>query len=594
MGRGWVGRFGAHLMRREPLKAGSRVGASMASGGAPRVLQDGTERTHGRTALRNNVAAAVALAGAVRSTLGPHGLDKMLVDDDGGVLLTNDGVTVLTTAAVEHPTAKLLISGSQAQDRVARDGTTTSIVLCAELLQNALELVERGVHPVLITEGYQQASVLAEAALDDIARPLGEDRMERAVLTALDGKGDTQLQRTLTTLAIEAARHIAVTDEDGTVTADPTMVKTIADQGGVARDSTLVHGLVLAKRRRDLAVPLPEGGGRIALIDGSLQKRDLTWTSSLKVEQAGAYTAFLDRERAEVTRATQAVIETGASVVICREAIDDDAARLLSKAGVVCYRRMERADLELVARATGATLVDTPEHLTSEALGDFTSLSERRWHGTWHMVLEGAETGGATLVIRGTSGERQAEAERAFGDALGVACGLLEDDRVLPGGGASAMAVAQRLREAAPGVDGRQQLAVEAFAAALESLPGLLAQNAGRDAIDEVLGLAAAQTKARMDATTDEARAAADWIGLDLHQKAPTDMAAAGVLDPRRVTRQAWIGAVEGAVSVLRIDDLVWARQDPTMPDWQDEEDLAQMEERQAAMGSDAGFAPGA
>ena len=546
------------------LKAGAWVGGTV-----PMVNQehesllDDTKRVEGHSALRDNVAAANALADAVRSTLGPRGLDKLLVGEDGENLVTNDGVTVLETAQVEHPTAKMLISAASAQDRQALDGTTTTVLLTAELLQNGLELVERGVHPAVICAGWNMAQERAAADLLELARaPSGDDDMLQAVRTALAGKIDEGVRETLSHLAVHAARAIA-SEEGGDVRADPSLVKVINDVGGGGRDTRLVPGLVLPKERIHPDMPQQREAGRIILFDGSLERRGLDIQANLKVTQTGMLAELHESERADLSRRVQALIDVGIDVLIVRDGVDDEARSMLNDAGITAYRRVEKPELDLLSRATGALMVHDVNNIRDDDIGEFSSLTEENWHGVNHLIIEGSAERGQTLVVRGTSDTRLEEMGRAFNDALGVACGLLEEPSLLPGGGATQVALARRLRAHARSIPGREQLAVEAFAAALEAVPRTLAENAGLQPVDELIRLNAAQSSAENDG---------DWIGLDLFAGEPRSMQEAGITEPLRVTRTTLEGATEAAISVLRIDDVLWAKQDPTEPDWQDEQ----------------------
>ncbi len=542
-----------------------------------RILQD-TERTSGREALRNNITAAVALADAIRSTLGPRGLDKMLVAADGKVEVTNDGVTVLEAAKVEHPTAKMLISTSSAQDDVAHDGTTSTILLMAEMLVNGLEWIDRGVHPVVIQNGYRLASEWSREALDDLSRP-ATDRatQQRVVMTSLAGKTNETARALLSSLAVEAAHAVAevsgvgngegtggVAESDGgsLKTADPAHVKRIGARGGSASDSHLVNGLMLAKRRLDKRTPATGGKGRIMLLDGGISPRSPAIGARIKVTDPGALARFLAKERGDMQQRVDAVAALDCDLLVVRDGIDDDAISMLREAGIVTYRRVERDDLDLLARATGASLVRDPLRATEADLGDYESRSESKIDDIEHVTILGSKAAGQTLLMRGSTETLISEMQRSFEDAIGVACGLIEEPRIVPGGGATWIALARNLRRRAPEASGREQLAVEAYAAALEVIPRVLAENAGLDPLEMLLA-----TSAKQSAEQD------GWLGLDLDARTSADMAAAGVIEPIRIARQALAGATESAISVLRIDDVLWAQQDAQEPDWNTDAD---------------------
>ncbi len=526
------------------------------------ILQD-TDRSSGRDALRNNVSAAVALADAVRSTLGPRGLDKMLVDADGSIDVTNDGVTVLEAARVEHPTARMLIQTSSAQDDVAHDGTTSAVLLTAELLVNALEWIDRGVHPAVVQSGFQQAAAWSREELNSISRDASDRILQTEVVrTSLAGKVNDTAREVLSTLAVDAAHAIATTVDEDETTCNPSDVKRVGVRGGSARDSRLIEGLLLAKKRLDQRTPDSGGAGRILLIDGGLDKRTTSIDAKIKVTDVGALQRFHDRERADLQAQVDAIAALGCDLLVVRDGVDDDAIAPLRKAGIVCYRRFERADLELLSRATGAKLIRNPIRATTDDLGDYASRSEERIDEIEHVTIIGSRNRGRTLLVRGSTETLIAEMQRGFDDAIGVACGLVEEPWIVAGGGATWIALARHLRKRAPEANGREQLAVEAYAAALESIPRILAENAGLDPLEILLATSAAQS------VGDD-----PWLGLDLNAGSPSDMADAGVVEPVRIARQALAGATEAAISVLRIDDILWAKQDAQTPDWQTNED---------------------
>ncbi|MCH2637118.1 MAG: hypothetical protein MKZ56_01950 [Candidatus Thalassarchaeum sp.] len=518
-----------------------------------RVLE-GTERVEGRTALRDNVAAAIALADAVRSTLGPKGLDKLLVGSDGSALVTNDGVTVLETAKVEHPTAKMLISTSRAQDDEVRDGTTSTVVLTAELLVNALELVDRGVHPTVISSGYRMCEPVIEQALKEIAKPTDQQASLSSVRTCLAGKGDVGLQSTLAELAHSAAQ------ETGTGEVDH--VRVLTERSGSIKDSELIPGIVLVKARVHREMELKPNGGRILILDGGLENRKPEIEASLKITNTGAIEAFHARERAGLQARIDSLTAANIDCLVARDGIEEEAHAMLAAAGILAYRRVERPEIEHLCRATGARPVFDFEDIQDEDVGQFKAIREEKWHGVEHTIFEGSSSQGVTVVIRGSTDLRLEEAQRAFDDALGVACQLIREPHLLPGGGATHIALARRLRRHAETIPGREQMAIEGFAAALESIPRILATNAGMDPLDELLRATAAQ-----------ADADSDWQGLDVNTGNTTDMSEASITEPLSVTRHAIAGATEAAISVLRIDDVLWAKQDAQEPDWRDDED---------------------
>ena len=527
------------------FKVGYRVARSMAE----ETILESTERTSGREALRKNVQAAIALAGAIRSTLGPKGLDKLLVDDQGETLVTNDGVTVLETARVEHPVAKMIISASSTQDRVARDGTTTTVVICAEMLRNAWQLVRQGVHPAIIARGYALAENFALSALDELVINANTEQIESAIETSLAGKLDKGMERHLANISLQAGETIL---SEGR--ADPTRVKIIKQTGGNMQESTLITGLALAKSRIHPEMKERGGPGSILILDGGIERRKPQFETKLNITSAGMVDAFRNAESKSILKQVENLVEIGCDLLVCKEGVDDEARQALSKHGILTYRRVEKKDLDLLSRACGANLVPDAGRASKEDLGAFIKTREELRGGVNHWILD-AEDSGATLIARGSTQSVLDEVERCFADGLGVACQLLEEPVLLPGAGATQVALGRRLRRYAETVPGREQLAIEAWADALESIPRALAANAGYDGIDSLLKLTAAHNDS------------GDYMGLDLNDGEAKDTISRGILEPKSITQQAISGATEAAISILRIDDVLWAQMDAQVPD---------------------------
>ena len=522
------------------------------------VALEDTDRIHGRTALVNNVKAASSLAGAIRSTLGPKGLDKMLVDGDGSALVTNDGVTVLEQANVEHPTARLLIDASSSQDRAARDGTTTTVLLVAEMLQNALELVRMGVHPSIIVNGYSIALEESLKEIEKVSRESDDKQKSQVVRTSLQGKGDSSVCGLIANLAIEAADSLV--DLEGGDDLERMVVKRLQIREGSVMDSTLVNGLMLLKSRVDSTSPENSDGGVVAIIDGGLEDAKLETDASIEVSSLGIMQEFHERSRENMQRQVSHLSSLGVDLLVVRDGIADEAITQLTKAGIVAYRRLERSDMDLLSRITGARQTRRVGDLGEGDLGAYSKRSEERIADVKHTLIEG-DGGGMTLVVRGSSPAVREEGIRIFDDAIGVSHRLNSRPGVLPGGGAIQSHLARHLRSFSQTQSGREQLAIEAYASALESIPRILAENAGRDPVEVILSLSADQMESGA------------WIGFDLQSGENCDMGEIGVLDTEFVVKHALSGATEAAIGVLRIDDVLWARTDPSTPDWGDEEE---------------------
>ena len=518
-----------------------------------RILEE-TDRTTGRDALRKNIQAAVALAGAVRSTLGPKGLDKLLVDDEGRSMVTNDGITVLESAKVEHPIAHMLIAARATQDQTVRDGTTTTVLLASEWLQNAWHLVVQGVHPATIARGFRMAESYCKDHIESLTFEATKEHVYAAAMTSLAGKLHTKMQSTISECAVEAAEAITMTS-NGNIVADPTRVKVITRCGPSLEQSKLITGLALPKKRAHVEMPSTLGAGSILLVDGGLELRSLSTDVQLNVTSTSALQSFRDAEQQRLLEQVNMLKKLDVTLLACREGIDDSTHAHLAEAGIKAFRRVAKSDLELLARGCGARLVPTIHQAKDADVGVFISSRCERWGDVDHWILE-TDEGGATFVASGSTETVVGEVERCFADALGVACRLKEDPKLIPGGGATYIALARRLRRYAETVPGREQLAIEAFADGLETIPRVLAENAGMDSIDTLLQIVSIQS------TESD-----DTIGLNVLTRQPENMREANIVEPSRVLEQAISGASEATIAVLRIDDVLWAKQEISVPD---------------------------
>lgn len=521
----------------------------MAKPMAEETILESTERTSGREALRKNVQAAIALAGAVRSTLGPKGLDKLLIDNQGRTLVTNDGVTVLENARVEHPVAKMIINTSSTQDKVARDGTSTTVVMCAEMLRNSWELVRQGIHPAIVARGFSQAEKFAIDVLREFSIDANEKQIRSAIQTSLSGKLDHAMEKHLCELSHKASR-IILSDKR----ADPTLVKITKQNGGAMTDTELITGLALAKSKIHPDMEERGGKGKILILDGGIEKKQPKFDAKLKISSTGMLDAFKKSESKLLRLQVENLVKIGCDLLACKDGVDDEARQMLLDHGIVVYRRVEKNDLDLISRACNANLVLDASRATEKDLGTFASTKEELRGGVNHWILNGTYSG-ATLIVRGSTDEVLSEVERCFADGLGVACQLQEEPVLLPGAGSTQVAIARRLRRYAESIPGREQMAIEAWADAIESIPRALAMNAGYDGTDCLLKLTAAQN---LDG---------DFMGLGLDKGEPINTITEGILEPIGITKQAISGATETAISILRIDDVLWAQMDAQLPE---------------------------
>ena len=514
------------------------------------ILKD-TARSKGRDALQKNIQAALALAEAIRSTLGPKGLDKLLIDDDGRTLVTNDGVTVLETAKVEHPVAKMMIGASSAQDRVAKDGTTSTVILAGEMLQNAWQLILQGIHPSTIARGFRKAEQLVLKSLEEISLKASDDMKKTVVKTSLAGKGHSSMQEAIADISLRAVNMIV---EDNNEVIDPTKIKLISQTGGRVEESSLIQGLMLPKKRISSEMPKDISSGKILLIDGGLEQRGLKSDLKLNVTDTGVLESFRQQERIMLKAQVDKLVDNGVNVLACKESIDDGIRDYLVKNNIQAFRRVSRNDLDLLARACNATLVNSINSSRIEDLGEFESSKNISLDGKDFWVVE-AVGKAATIIAKGSTVDIIGEVERCFDDSLGVSIQLIEDGDVVCGGGASYVALARKLRRYAETIPGREQLAVEAYADGIEVIIRVLAENAGIDPISSLIDVVAEQTN--LDS---------DNIGINLTTGKPDDMLKLGVLEPKGIIKQAIIGATEVSISILRIDDVLWAKQEIEAP----------------------------
>ena len=519
------------------------------------ILKD-TTRSNGREALQKNIQAAMALAEAIRSTLGPKGLDKLLIDDEGRTLVTNDGVTVLETAKVEHPVAKMMINASSTQDRVAKDGTTSTVILAGEMLQNAWQLILQGIHPSTIARGYRKSEQFILESLSEIVFDSDDEIKHAVVNTTLAGKGHNSMQEIIAKLSLEAAQIVA----ESNATVDISKIKLISQTGGKVEDSRVFRGLMLPKKRITSDMKKEVFEGKIALIDGGLEKNNVSTDLKLNVTTVGVLESFRQEERKMLKQMVDRLVDNNISVLACRESIDDDIKNYLTEQGIQAFRRVSRNDLNMLAKTCNASLVNSIMGLSENNIGEFISSKNITIDGKDFWVVEG-DGNAATIVAKASTVDVVGEVERCFDDSLGVSIQLIEDGKVVCGGGASYVALAKRLRRFAETIPGREQLAIEAYADAIEVIVRVLAENAGIDPISALLDVVAEQTNAN-----------SENIGINLSNGKPGNMVELGVLEPQGIIKQAIIGATEVAISILRIDDVLWAKQEMAMPELPDDE----------------------
>jgi thermosome len=511
------------------------------------ILKEGTQRTRGRTAQSNNIAAAKAVADAVRSTLGPKGMDKMLVDSIGDVVITNDGATILKEMDIEHPAAKMIIEVAKTQEQHCYDGTTSAVVLAGELLKRSEDLIEQNVHPTIICEGFRLAAEHAIQSLDQHGLPTGHDEkiLLEVAKTSLTGKSAGAVKAFLADICVRAVNAVGrVEDDERLVDLDD--IKVEKRQGGSIRDSTLVDGIILDKERVHAGMPRVVSDGRIALINSAIEVKKTEVDAKIQITDPNQLAAFLEEEQNYIRGLVETICATGANVVVCQKGIDDLAQHYFAKAGVFAIRRAKKSDMEALAKATGGRVVTTIDDLSDADLGHAARVEERKIGESDMTFLTGCpEAKSVSVLLRGGTEHVVDEIRRAFDDAVGVVAVAWEDGAVLTGGGSVLASLSRELRTYAEGVGGREQMAIEAFASALEIVPRTLAENAGLDPVTTIIDLRKAHADGQVHA------------GINVFEGGVADMLAGHVLEPVRVVEQAIQSATETATMILRIDDVI-------------------------------------
>ncbi len=509
------------------------------------VLSEESQRTSGKDAQSMNVTAGKAVAESVRTTLGPKGMDKMLVDSTGSVVVTNDGVTILDEMDIEHPAANMVVEVAQTQEDEVGDGTTTAVVIAGELLSKAEDLLDQDIHATILAQGYRQAAEEAKDTLEEIAIDVDADdteTLEGVASTAMTGKGAESAKGHLSSLVVQAVRSVADDDEIDT---DNVQVETVV--GGSIDESELIEGVVVGKERvHDNMPPLKEDAS-IALLDTAIEVPETELDTEVNVSDPDQLQQFLDQEEEQLREMVDSIADAGADVVICQKGIDDMAQHYLAEEGILAVRRAKNSDIQALSRATGGRVVSTIEDVTGEDLGFAGTVAERELDGDEKLFIEDVDDARAvTLVLRGGTEHVVDEVERAIEDALGVVASTLDDGKVLTGGGAPETALSLGLRDFADSVGGREQLAVEAFADAIDVVPRTLAENAGLDPIDSLVEL-----RSQHDAGNTTS-------GLDAEGGEVGNLEGTAV-EPLSVKTQAIESATEAAVMLLRIDDVIAA-----------------------------------
>ncbi|MFW5945419.1 MAG: thermosome subunit alpha [Candidatus Natronoplasma sp.] len=513
------------------------------------VMKEDTERESGKDAQKNNIQAAKALADAVRSTLGPKGMDKMLVDNLGDVVITNDGVSILNEIDIEHPAAKMLVEVADTQEEECGDGTTSAVVLAGELLKTAEERIDQ-LHPSIIANGYRIASQKASEILDDLKLEIDledEENLRNIASTAMTGKNVEINKEKLADITVDAVRHITEETDSGYV-ADIDNIK-IEKKAGASVDNTeLIEGMILDKERLHDNMPKDIEDAKIALLNTALEVQETEIDASIEITDPDQLEKFVNKEEESLKEMVEMIKSAGANVLLCQKGIDDLAQHYLAREGIFAIRRVKKSDMKKLARATGGSIVSNLKDLSSEDLGTAKRVHEKLISGSQMTFIEGTkEAKAVSLLLRGGTEHVVDELERAIEDAIKVVSVAIEDGAVLPGGGATEIELSNRLSDMAGSVEGREQIAFEEFAESLTVIPRTISENAGLDGIDVLMNLNTAHEKEGKETH-----------GVNVEDgEEPEDMVEKGIIEPYRVKNQAIKSATEAANMILRIDDVI-------------------------------------
>jgi thermosome len=536
--------------------------AETPSGGVPiLVLKEGTGRTTGKEVMKNNIMAAKIIADMVKTTLGPLGMDKMLVGNFGDVSITNDGATILKELDVQHPAAKMLVEVAKAQDNEVGDGTTTAVVLAGELLAKAESLLDKNIHPTVIISGYKKAGETAQDILDKLSIPVSiddEKRLIEVAITSLGSKGITAAKDHFAKLAVKAVKAVAE-PTDGKFKADIDLIKVLKKQGKGLDETEFVKGMVIDKEVVNPQMPKLVENAKIALLNAKLEIEKTEFDAKINIESPEQMKMFLDEEERIMREMVDQIAKSGATVLLSEKSIDDLVVHFLAKKGIMAVKSVSSSDMEKLAKATGGQIMASPKDLTAEVLGHAKTVEEVKIGDDKLLYIRECKNPKAvTIVIRGGTEHVIDEAERSLHDALCVVRNVVEDGKIVAGGGSPEAEVSKKLREFAVKVGGREQLAIEAFAEAVEAVPLTLAENAGLDPIDIMVALRAKHEDA--EGTN---------FGIDAASGKVKNMLELKVVEPLRVKLQVVKSATEAANMILKIDDLIASKgggKGPPMP----------------------------
>ena len=528
----------------------------MGMGNAPVIiLREGTKRDKGKDAQFNNIQAAMAISNAVKSSLGPRGMDKMLVDSVGDVVITNDGVTILKEMDVQHPAAKMLVEVAKTQDAEVGDGTTTSVILAGELLKKATDLIDANVHPTIITAGYRLANEKAQEVLKNVSMKVSiddDDLLKLIAQTAMISKQVNSSKEYFSNMVVDAVKTVVDKDKDGKYTVDLKNIQTVKKAGAKMEESYIVNGLIIDKEPVQPNMPKVVNDAKIALIDAPFEVKKTEIDAKIQITDPNQLSQFVAEEEKMLKDMVMKVKASGANVVFCQKGIDDLAQHFFAKEGIYACRRVKKSDMERLGRSTGANIINKISEIDPSDLGYAETVELKKVEEEEMTFITGVkEPKTVSVLVRGGTNHVADEVERSLVDAWSVVKVAIEDGMMVTGGGSTAMEIAMQLRDYAATVGGREQIAIEAFASAMESIPNTLAENAGLDPINIVIEMRKQHKEGKV------------YAGLNPYSGKVEDMKALNVIEPYRIGKQAINSATDAAVMILRIDDVIAARASP-------------------------------
>ena len=528
----------------------------MGMGNAPvLILREGTKRDKGKDAQFNNITAARTIADAVRSSLGPRGMDKMLVDSIGDVVITNDGVTILKEMDVQHPAATMLVEVAKTLDQEVGDVTTTSVIIAGELLKKSLDLIDSNVHPTIIAAGYRLANEKAQEILKGVAKKVSlqdEALLEQIAETSMISKQVNSSKKFFAKMVVDAVKTILDKDENGKYTADLKNIQTVKKAGANMEESELVKGLIIDKEPVSPTMPKLVKNAKIALIDAAFEVKKPEIDAKIQITDPEMLSKFIAEEEKTLKDMVDAVKKAGANVVFCQKGIDDLAQHFFAKEGIYACRRVKKSDMERLGKSTNASIVSKISELNADDLGTAETV-ELKFVGDEQMTfITGCkDPKTVSILVRGGTNHVADEVERSLVDAWSVVKVSIEDGMIVTGGGSTAMELAMGVRDYAASVGGREQIAIEAFASAMEIIPTTLAENAGLDPINMVIEM------------RKQHKAGKKYAGINPFTGKVEDMMDLNVIEPIRIGQQAISSATDAAVMILRIDDVIASKSAP-------------------------------